>query len=158
MSLASLEITPHSLQHTRAVVSTPASWLFLEKAFLGMSAWLGLMPNMFVSQVSWQDCERSLRWSLCAPGQGCEQPSYRRLPCGSEPRPQHGGGQQLPVGFPWTCCLMQRQLKEPSDGGGGVGRVPRHNFLGSSAPSHFLWALASLGVALLTIPTPPLPF
>lgn len=96
---------PHSLQHTKAVVSTPASWLFLEKAFLGMSAWLGLMPNMFMSQVSWQDCERSLCWYLCAP-EGCEWPSYRCLP-GSEP--QHRGGQQLPVGFPWTCCLMQRK-------------------------------------------------
>lgn len=37
---------PHSLQHTKAVVSTPASWLFLEKAFLGMPAWLGLMPKV----------------------------------------------------------------------------------------------------------------
>lgn len=45
MSLASLEITPHSL-HTKAVVSTPASWLFLEKTFLGMPAWLGFVPKM----------------------------------------------------------------------------------------------------------------
>lgn len=29
-----------SLPHTKAIVSTPVSWLFLEKAFLGMSAWL----------------------------------------------------------------------------------------------------------------------
>lgn len=36
---------PHSLQHTKAVVNVPASWLYLEKAFLGMSAWCGLLPN-----------------------------------------------------------------------------------------------------------------
>lgn len=36
---------PQSLQHTKALVNVPASWLYLEKAFLGMSTWCGLVPN-----------------------------------------------------------------------------------------------------------------
>lgn len=36
---------PHPL-HTKAVVSMPASWLFVEKAFLGMPAWFGLVPKV----------------------------------------------------------------------------------------------------------------
>lgn len=36
---------PHSLQHTKVVVNMLASWLYLEKAFLGTFAWPGLVPS-----------------------------------------------------------------------------------------------------------------
>ena len=66
-----------SLKHTKAGVSTPASWLFLEKAFLGMSAWHGLVPNVVMSKFHRRAVSRPLIGITVLLGQGCEWPFHR---------------------------------------------------------------------------------
>lgn len=77
MSLASLEINTPSLQHTKVGMSSPASWLFLEKAFLGMSAWHSLVPNVVMSKFHSRAMNKPLIGNTVLLDQDCEWPFHR---------------------------------------------------------------------------------